>query len=383
MKNSFTLLITVLVLMAASASAQEMVVGNVKVLQVEGVGAVLIDSAGRRSEITPGSFIRQGSKVITGPNSNVSLLFENGSTVNVQPGSELSIDQFLRNPFDSDAVNFKKLENEPSNSVTNLSVPAGNIIFEVAKLKKGSSLDIKTPVGVAGIRGTSGSAGSDGVTTATGLISVTTATGTTNVPAGSQINPRGVQTAANPATISTIAGTNSKISSAISANSFQGAPPNLTPQQQSTLDAAASQGDQALAQAAAEIAAVAPEAAADIAAVAANMSPTAAPAIAATVASAVPASFAVAIAQSVAQQAPLQAQAIAQAVTSAVPSADANAVNSAATAGAAAAAPAAQGASSNNNSSQNSGDQGTSTAGESTGMGGGSGAPRPTPPSSP
>jgi len=367
--------------MVISASAQEMVVGNVKVLQVEGEGAVLIDSAGRRSEITPGLFIRQGSKLITGPNSNVSLLFENGSTVNVQPGSELSIDQFVQNPFDSEAVNFKKLENEPSNSVTNLSVPSGNIIFEIAKLKKGSSLDIKTPVGVAGIRGTSGSAGSNGVTTATGLISVTTATGTMNVPAGSQINPSGIQTAANPATISTIAGTNSKISSAISANSFQGAPPNLTPQQQSSLDAAASQGDQALAQAAAEIAAVAPEAAADIAAVAANMSPSAATAIAATVANAVPANFAAAITQSVAQQVPSQAQAIAQAVISAVPSADANAVNSAATNGAASAAPAAQPAL-NNSASQNSGDQGTSTAGESIGLGGGSGAPRPTPASS-
>jgi len=381
LKNSFTLLVTAFFLMVISASAQEMVVGNVKVLQVEGEGAVLIDSAGRRSEITPGLFIRQGSKLITGPNSNVSLLFENGSTVNVQPGSELSIDQFVQNPFDSEAVNFKKLENEPSNSVTNLSVPSGNIIFEIAKLKKGSSLDIKTPVGVAGIRGTSGSAGSNGVTTATGLISVTTATGTMNVPAGSQINPSGIQTAANPATISTIAGTNSKISSAISANSFQGAPPNLTPQQQSSLDAAASQGDQALAQAAAEIAAVAPEAAADIAAVAANMSPSAATAIAATVANAVPANFAAAITQSVAQQVPSQAQAIAQAVISAVPSADANAVNSAATNGAASAAPAAQPAL-NNSASQNSGDQGTSTAGESIGLGGGSGAPRPTPASS-
>lgn len=365
-------------------SAQgEKLVGNVRVLSVEGGTATLVDAVGRKSQLQPGTFLRQGSKVLTSAGTTVVLLFQNGSSVSIQPESEFSLDEFVVDPFATDSLNFQKIQNEPSNSVTKISVPEGEIIFEVAKLKKGSSFEINTPVGTAGIRGTAGRAGNGGLALATGSASFTQTNGDVQpVAGGQQIGSTGAVSAAPAAVVAAITSTAEAVSNATPPNAFQGAPPNITPQQQSALNAAAASGDQALAQAAAEIAAGSPEAAADIAAVAANISPNAAATIAATVASAVPASFAAAITQSVAQQAPVQAQAIAQAVISAVPSADASAISNAAAAGASA-APSAQAATNNTNASQNSGDQGTSTAGESAGMGGGSGAPRPTPPSSP
>lgn len=364
-----------------ASAADEMLVGNVRVLSVNGGPASLVDAIGRKSDLKPGMFLRQGAKVSTGSGTTVDLLFENGSSVSVQPGSEFSVDEFVVDPFATDSVNFQKLKNEPSNSVTKISVPEGDIVFEVAKMKKGSSFDITTPVGTAGIRGTAGRAGRGGLALSKGSATFTQRNGNSqSVSGGQQVGQAGGVSAAPPAVIAAIATIAAAINNATPPNAFQGAPPNITPGQQSSLNAGAAGGDANVAAAAAALAAVAPAAAADIAAVAAYIAPSAAPQVAALVASTVP-SAAVQIAQSVSKSAPQQAQAIANSVIAAVPAANAQAIQAATTAGAQQAAPSAQ-PGANPNQAINTGDQGTSTAGQSlpgaTGSGGaGSGTGNP------
>jgi hypothetical protein len=386
MKLFISSLAVALLAIAPTLPAEEMLVGNVRVVQVEGT-ATLIDGAGRKSEVKTGTFIRQGSKIITGSGSTVALVFENGSSVSVQPSSQFSIDEFVQDPFKAENLNYQKVDKAPSRAVTKLSVPSGDIIFHVAKLKQGSTFDIKTPVGTAGIRGTSGRAGGGGLALATGQASFSPpGQPAVNVNAGQQASPAGVSPA--PAgTVAQVATTVGAVNSATPPATFAAAPPNITPAQQSAINAAVAQGGDAVAQVAAQLAGAAPEAAADVAAVAAAMVPAAAPQIAAQVVSTVPSAAvavaqstaamasaaapqiaaqvasvvpaaAVAVAQAVAQAAPQQAQAVAQAVVAAVPSADAAAVSAAANAGASAGDAAAA------NQTANTGDQGTINQGQ-------------------
>jgi hypothetical protein len=372
----FCLLAALLAALAMPVSA-EMVVGNVRVIKVTGSSAQLLNPAGKKTPLKEGVFIQQGSKILTGRDSTVSLVFENGSSVLVEPSSQFSIDQFVQDPFNSDNLDYKTVDQAPTRSVTKLSISEGDMIFDVARQKSGSSFQITTPVGVAGIRGTSGSAGSKGFGLATGSGSFTPPGGSpTNIGAGQQFSPgtglgplpTNQQQSINAATQS--------MNSNTPPNTFNAAPPNITPQQHSALQAAAAQGGDAVAQVAAQLAGQSPAAAADIAAAAAYMAPQAAPQIAGSVAQSVPAA-AVDVAQSVAKVAPQQAAQIAQAVIAAVPSVDPAAVQQATQQGAGL----QQG-----NQPLTTGDQGTTTAGQQL-PGTGSGAsgnpgqsnPRPTP----
>lgn len=86
--------------------------------------------------------------------SSVVLVFSNGMTVQLKHGSELDVDSFMQQPWDQ-ALDLGKLETEPGTSHTKLNLVKGELIGKVPKLKKGAStLQIHTPVGVAGIRGT-------------------------------------------------------------------------------------------------------------------------------------------------------------------------------------------------------------------------------------
>ncbi|MEI8313077.1 MAG: FecR domain-containing protein, partial [Verrucomicrobiota bacterium] len=162
--KTFTLVsIAVLALLLGGTSAifaQEgkAIPGNVRVLKVK--GTVTLTVSGKEAEpLKEGIFIQQDELVKTGADSQAWLLFSNGTTVTVQPNSKFSVDKFLQTPFDSTEVDYKKIKaehskSEPSISQTKISVNEGSIIADVAKLNKGSSFKIGTPIGVAGIRGT-------------------------------------------------------------------------------------------------------------------------------------------------------------------------------------------------------------------------------------
>ena len=398
----------------AAEQKPTMNLGNIRVVKVEGRGIELVDASGQSSALKEGAFIRQGATIKTGKDASVVLLFDNGTTVNVKPESEFAIEKFAQDPFDANGVDYQKLKSEPSSSVTRLNVPEGTIVLDIAKLKKDSSFQIATPVGSAGIRGTSLGITSNKnnkstpVTLAvtTGVVQMKTPTGSLAVSGGQSfgIGSQG-GFSANPPGASNLQATTTQSSAemkqSVPSKAFQGAPPpapaptapggSLTTAQQQAVQEASEKGTEALVaaveklasespEAAAEIAAaaadalpaaainvaaiaatVAPAAAAQIAANVAQAAPTAAPQIASTVAAIVPAA-ATQVAQSVATAAPQAASAIATAVISAVPTASASAIQAATQAGVQQSTqPGGAGAA----QPVNTGDQGTSTAGQS------------------
>ncbi len=127
--------------------------GKISVISLEGDAWQV--SGNQKERLRSGAVLSSGTNIVTGPNGVVSLLFENGSTINIRPGSKFSIDQFLVDPFDTANVDFKNLKAEPSTSITQVTLTEGMIVNNVRKLnRKGSVYNIVTPVGTAGIRGT-------------------------------------------------------------------------------------------------------------------------------------------------------------------------------------------------------------------------------------
>ena len=99
--------------------------------------------------------IAQGSIVTTPKGGSVVLVFSNGATINLKEDSVLDIEQFLQDPF-GDPFNPATATDEPSVSNTKLNLTRGELVGNVKHLKKdkGSSFSVQTPVGAAGIRGT-------------------------------------------------------------------------------------------------------------------------------------------------------------------------------------------------------------------------------------
>ena len=376
---------------AVHGRESNMVAGNIRAVKVEGTAWQIVSGSGQRERLQEGDFLRQGNAVETTGDGGVILLFDNGSTMNLRPNTIFSIDQFLRDPFEAEKVDYTSIKSEPSRSVTKVKVREGTMYFDIPKLDKGSVCDIANQVGTAGIRGTAGFVADNSMGVTKGLVQVQTISGQTQSLGAGQstgITPQG-----DLGTPPADAGNNMKGAENNSQNArqntpsdaFAGAPQNqaasdasLTPEQQETLDEAAKEGESALVEAVKEIAGESPESAAAAAAAAAVLMPEAAPQIAAAAAQIAPAnapqiaaqvaqavegaaaqvaaavtsvvpnsapeiagavtsavpSQATAIAQSVAQAAPSQASSIAQAVTNAAPDADSTAIANAAQQGA-------------------------------------------------
>ena len=73
--------------------------GKISVISLEGDAWQV--SGNQKERLRSGAVLSSGTNIVTGPNGVVSLLFENGSTINIRPGSKFSIDQFLVDPFDT------------------------------------------------------------------------------------------------------------------------------------------------------------------------------------------------------------------------------------------------------------------------------------------
>ena len=127
--------------------------GLIKVAKVTGTVTAVKDGA--TTALANGSEISQGYVVNTAKDSSVVLVFSNGATVNLAQDSSLSIDEFLQDPF-ADEMSVSKLTAEPSISNTKLNLSRGELVGNVKKLNydAGSSFTVQTPVGAAGIRGT-------------------------------------------------------------------------------------------------------------------------------------------------------------------------------------------------------------------------------------
>ncbi len=143
----------------ASLHAQEgsMKPASILVARVTGTVTVSDVATAELKPLTRGMKIGQGVTINTGSDGSAVLLFSNGSTLTVKPETKLGIDEYLQSPADKKApAELNKLEGEPSTSKTKLRLIEGDLVGSVKKLNtdEGSSFEVSSPIGTAGIRGT-------------------------------------------------------------------------------------------------------------------------------------------------------------------------------------------------------------------------------------
>jgi hypothetical protein len=167
--------------------------GMIKAARVNGTVTMTNKATRATMPVVANAEISQGAVVTTTRGASVVLAFSNGATINLGSDSELDIEQFTQDPFSS-GVNLSSITQEPTTSTTKLKLTHGELVSKVAKLNaaRGSTFAVATPVGAAGIRGTTfrivyridavtGKA-QFSLTTLEGNVTVTLASGTVNTP---------------------------------------------------------------------------------------------------------------------------------------------------------------------------------------------------------
>ena len=128
--------------LTAGVQAQNMKQGSAKVRQIK--GSAKYSETGVWIPLKVGTTLKSGATIQTAPESIVDLdLGENGPVVRITPNTTVSLDKLVYSGTGMDSV----IE-------TRLNVQNGTIIGNVKKLARASKYEIKTPNGVAGIRGT-------------------------------------------------------------------------------------------------------------------------------------------------------------------------------------------------------------------------------------
>ncbi|HZZ18002.1 MAG TPA: FecR domain-containing protein [Opitutaceae bacterium] len=180
----------------ATPAASARVKGKIVAARVQGHVEVKYKNGGTLV-LKDGDMLADGSEVVTSPGANVILVFSNGATVNVAEDSTLDIDQFEQDPFAGD-LKIADMKEEEGTSTTKLSLAKGELVGKVVHLNvdKGSEFTVQTPVGAAGIRGTTFKItfkpGKNGkvffvVTTTEGVVVFKGHTSSVSLPAGKQV----------------------------------------------------------------------------------------------------------------------------------------------------------------------------------------------------
>jgi hypothetical protein len=193
-----------------AAAAQPQPRGQIKAVRVRGDVFATVKATQVRTAVADNAMITDGTTVTTAKGASVVLVFSNGATINLGTDSALDIDQFTQDAFTT-SFNAATITEEPTTSTTRLNLAHGELVSKVAKLHQagGSSFIVATPVGAAGIRGTTfrivfipDGAGhaTFTLTTLEGNVAVTLATGTVNAPAVSVTNGQEVSVAATVTT---------------------------------------------------------------------------------------------------------------------------------------------------------------------------------------
>ncbi|MGE9294072.1 MAG: FecR domain-containing protein [Puniceicoccales bacterium] len=143
----------------ASLQGQEAAMKPASILVARVSGNVTISDVATAEfrPLTKGMKIGQGVTINTGPDGSAILLFSNGSTLTVKPDTKLGIDEYMQSKTEKRTPDeLKQLDKEPSTSKTKLRLLEGDLVGSVKKLDidNGSSFQIDSPIGTAGIRGT-------------------------------------------------------------------------------------------------------------------------------------------------------------------------------------------------------------------------------------
>jgi hypothetical protein len=136
-------------------SATKLPPGKVVVAQVVGKVEATHPDSSVTLRLRKQDSISEKHTVTTGVASSATLVFSNGSTINLPEKSSLQIAEFLQNPFSAPFA-MAISSGEPTTSSTKLNLIQGEVVCNVKKLRtdEDSSFAVSTPVGAAGIRGT-------------------------------------------------------------------------------------------------------------------------------------------------------------------------------------------------------------------------------------
>lgn len=132
-------------------SSAALQVGKVQVGKVSGKVTV-IDAKAQRGSLVDGAVLQEGSKVETGADSSVELIFSNGSTLLLEPNSAAAIRTFRQVASAAIVSPYRKIEKDPSPSVTEIEITRGKIAGEVRNLNAFSIFSVKTPAGLVRLR---------------------------------------------------------------------------------------------------------------------------------------------------------------------------------------------------------------------------------------
>jgi hypothetical protein len=139
---------------AAAPAAAVQPPGQIIAAKVTGKVTMTIGAAAPTA-LNNNDAVPEHAVVTTDPDASVVLVFSNGATTQLGSDTILSIDQFLQDPF-SAQIKVADLDAEPTTSKTKLRLTRGELVGNVKHLNhtNGSTFTIETPVGAAGIRGT-------------------------------------------------------------------------------------------------------------------------------------------------------------------------------------------------------------------------------------
>jgi hypothetical protein len=145
-----------LIAMGAPASASEAGVQPGYILIMDVVGDVKILSARDPDGSAPakGTNLAAGDTIVTGAGARAALAFSNGSLFEVAENSKFSVQEYLQEPWKFSVEGWNALESEPTKSQTKVFLEYGELVGKVKQLDAASSMQVSTPLGVAGIRGT-------------------------------------------------------------------------------------------------------------------------------------------------------------------------------------------------------------------------------------
>jgi hypothetical protein len=173
--------------------------GRIIAARVEGHVDAISKVDGTRRALHDGDRLSEQTTVVTAPGANAILVFSNGATVNLAGDSNLDIEQFDQDPF-AESIKVSDMTHETGTSTTRLNLTKGELVGKVVHLNvdRGSAFTVQTPVGAAGIRGTTFRIVFRPAPNGKTFISITTADGLVvfrgvtsaplNIPAGKQVS---------------------------------------------------------------------------------------------------------------------------------------------------------------------------------------------------
>jgi hypothetical protein len=129
--------------------------GEVRIHETRGNPAEIIMLDGSKPVLRVNDAIPQGAVLKTPRNSFLSLLFANGSLLEMKPLTELRVASFTSAaPIEFEKAASNRAGGEPCRSSTRLELKSGLIMLDIPRLKPDSHFQISTSLGIAGIRGT-------------------------------------------------------------------------------------------------------------------------------------------------------------------------------------------------------------------------------------